>query len=65
MVKKYTKMGHPYNEPPYTEEELDDFDRRMSNAGPITIVYSGPAGDRYRTAPPPPKTKQEDDDLLG
>jgi hypothetical protein len=65
MVRKYTKAGNPYNEPPYTEEELDDFDQRMSNVSSITIVYSGPAGDRYRTAPtPPPKTKQEDDDLL-
>jgi hypothetical protein len=64
MVRKYTKAGNPYDEPPYTPEEEERLDRLMDGGdGPFTIVYSGPAGDRFRAAPPP-KPKQKDDDLL-
>jgi hypothetical protein len=62
MVRKYTKDGYPYDEPPYTEEELEDLYRRL-DGGPVAIVYSGPAGQRNK-APPPPKPRQDDDDLL-
>jgi hypothetical protein len=48
MVTKYTKHGYPYKTPPYTEEEIDEFDRVMDNVGSITVVYSGPAGNRYK-----------------
>jgi hypothetical protein len=63
MVRKYTKDGHPYNEAPYTAEEEEYLHRHMEGDGsPITVVFSGPAGDRYRA--PPPNPKQKDDDLL-
>jgi hypothetical protein len=64
MVTKYTKDGHPYGQAPYTPDEEERLNRHLEgNDGPITIVYSGPTGDRFR-APPPPKSKQKDDDLL-
>jgi hypothetical protein len=63
MVTKYTKDGYPYQTAPYTEEEIDEFDQLMMNVGPITVTYSGPAGNRFK-AEPLPKPKQDDDDLL-
>jgi hypothetical protein len=64
MVRKYTKDGISYEEPPYTPEEEEYLYRHMEGGdGPITIVWTGPAGDRYR-APPLPKPKRDDADLL-
>jgi hypothetical protein len=52
MVRKYTKNGHPYDEPPYTEEEKEYLRRHMQGDGsPITVAYSGPAGKRQRVQP--------------
>jgi hypothetical protein len=38
MVKKFTKLGNPYNEPPYTQEEEDEIYRRMG--GGICRLHS-------------------------
>jgi hypothetical protein len=32
MVLKFTKLGNPYREPPYTQEEEDEIYRRMGGA---------------------------------
>ncbi len=63
MVTKYTKDGHPYGEAPYTPEEEEWLDRHMDGGdGPFTVVYSGPAGDRYRDRYKAPPSKQEQKD---
>ena len=55
MVMKKTEGGYIYHEPPYTRKEQREFDRRINNGGPITVVYSGPVGQRYKSPPPPPE----------
>jgi hypothetical protein len=55
MVRRKDAMGGFYNEPPYTKKEQEEFDRRINNDGPITVVYSGPVGQRYKSPPPPPE----------
>ena len=40
MVLKFTKLGNPYREPPYTEEEEDELDRRMSRI----VAFTRPSG---------------------
>jgi hypothetical protein len=40
MVRKVTKSGYVYEEPPYTEEEEeDDFYRRVGG-GPVSILHT-------------------------
>ena len=63
MVTKYTKSGLPYKTPPYTEEEIDEFDQLMINVRSITVIHSAPTGNGYRRAPMP-ESKIDDDDLL-
>ena len=49
MIRKFTKAGTPYHEPPYTEEELKHLDWHLDgDDGPVTAIFSGPVGDRYR-----------------
>jgi hypothetical protein len=61
MVRRVDRQGGVYHEPPYTEEELDDFERRFSNGIVSYIISTGPdpapggqtsAGSK---APPPPE----------
>jgi hypothetical protein len=40
MVLKFTKLGNPYREPPYTEEEEDELDRRISRI----VAFTRPSG---------------------
>ena len=67
MVRKYTKDGHPYNEAPYTAEEEEFLHRHMEgDGGPITVVWSGPAGQRQKAQLPKqeqkgPSPKQEEE----
>ena len=58
MVRKTDALGGHYHEPPYTDEEIEDFYRRVGN-GPI--AWTRPAGEkppqplgRHRRAPGAP-----------
>lgn len=48
MVRKFTKLGSPYNEPPYTQEEEDELYRRMGGG---IVAFTRPSG----TVKPPPQ----------
>ena len=61
MVMKKTESGHIYHEPPYTKKEDEEFERRINNDGPITVVYSGPVGRRYKSPPQPPEGSKPED----
>ena len=55
MVMKKTEGGHIYHEPPYTKKEQREFRRWFDSDGPITVVSSGPVGQRYKSQPQPPE----------
>jgi hypothetical protein len=50
MVRRFTEAGTPYHEPPYTEEECQDMERRWAR-GPVAFTRPG-------AAPPPAATTQ-------
>jgi hypothetical protein len=51
MVRRKTKAGSYYNEPPYTQEEIDDFYRRISG-GPVAFTRAGPSRPADPVRPP-------------
>jgi len=51
MVRRKTKFGGEYHEPPYTQEEIDDFYRRISG-GPVAFTRPGPSRPADPVRPP-------------
>ncbi len=44
MVLRYSKDGFPYREPPYTDEEWTEIERRMSGV----VAFTRPKGPEHR-----------------
>jgi hypothetical protein len=55
MVRRKDAMGGFYHEPPHTKEEQEEFDRRINNGAPITVVWDSAVGQRYKSPPQPPE----------
>jgi hypothetical protein len=63
MVRRFTKDGIAFHEPPYTKAEKDDF---YSRAGPPIAVYRGAIKHRQPSkAPRPPTLSKEQLEKLG
>jgi hypothetical protein len=51
MVRKISENGGIYEEPPYTEEEEDEFYRRQA-AGPFKVAHPSSPPSQPRKSPP-------------
>ena len=52
MILKYDKYGTPYQEPPYSEEELREIERTLY--GPPIAIVRGPRGSPPSAGPEQP-----------
>lgn len=64
-MKTRTKSGYVFYEPPYTQEERDEFERRLRRGGDIKVIYTQkpnrPAAEPSPTAERRPDLRAADD----